>query len=129
MLARVFACTSGELGPVWIPFQKEIGSKVMYAVIEASGKQFRVAPGDLVRLDTLSGEPGTEVDLGKVLMVSGDAGIRTGADAAGVKVTGTITKHGRGVKIIVFKFKRKKQYKRTQGHRQNFTEVKVNAIA
>lgn len=101
----------------------------MYAVIEASGKQFRVAPGDLVRLDTLSGEPGDEVNLGKVLMMSGDNGIKTGKDAADIKVTGTITKHGRGVKIIVFKFKRKKQYKRTQGHRQNFTEVKVNAIA
>ncbi len=101
----------------------------MYAVIEASGKQFRVTPGDLVRLDTLPGEPGTEVELGKVLMMADGTAIKTGADAAGLKVTGTITKHGRGVKIIVFKFKRKKQYKRTQGHRQNFTEVKVNAIA
>lgn len=101
----------------------------MYAVIEASGKQFRVSPGELVRFDTIDAEPGTELELGKVLMIGGDAGIKTGADAAGYKVTGTVTKHGRGVKIIVFKFKRKKQYKRTQGHRQNFTEVKVNAIA
>jgi large subunit ribosomal protein L21 len=101
----------------------------MYAVIEASGKQYRVAPGDIVRLDTLAVEPGTEIELGKVLMVGGDAGIKTGADAAAHKVTGTVTKHGRAPKIIVFKFKRKKQYKRTQGHRQNFTEVKVNAIA
>ncbi|MBM3763569.1 MAG: 50S ribosomal protein L21 [Acidobacteria bacterium] len=101
----------------------------MYAVIEAGGKQYRVAPGDLVRVDTLAAEPGAEVELGKVLMVAGDAGIKTGADAAALKVTGTVTKHGRAAKIIVFKFKRKKQYKRTQGHRQNFTEVKVNAIA
>jgi len=101
----------------------------MYAVIEASGKQFRVSPGDLVRIDTLSAEPGTEIELGRVLMVAGDSGIKIGAEAGSFKVTGTITKHGRGVKVIVFKFKRKKQYKRTQGHRQNFTEVKVNAIA
>lgn len=101
----------------------------MYAVIEAAGKQYRVSPGDLVRVDTLAVEPGAEIELGKVLMVGGDSGIKTGAEAAAVKVTGTVTKHGRAAKIIVFKFKRKKQYKRTQGHRQNFTEVKVNAIA
>ncbi|WP_031499958.1 50S ribosomal protein L21 [Bryobacter aggregatus] len=101
----------------------------MYAVIETAGKQFRVAPGELVRVDTISGEPGTEVEFGKVLMLSGDSGIKAGADAAGLKVTGVITKHGRGAKVIVFKFKRKKQYKRTQGHRQNYTEVKVNAFA
>ncbi len=101
----------------------------MYAVIEAGGKQYKVAPGDLVRVDTLTVEPGVQVELGKVLMVSGDGGLKTGEEAASLKVTGTVTKHGRGEKIIVFKFKRKKQYKRTQGHRQNYTEVKVDAIA
>jgi len=101
----------------------------MYAVIEAGGKQYKVAPGDLVRVDTLTVEPGVQVELGKVLMVSGDDGLKTGEEAASLKVTGTVTKHGRGEKIIVFKFKRKKQYKRTQGHRQNYTEVKVDAIA
>jgi large subunit ribosomal protein L21 len=101
----------------------------MYAVIENSGKQFRVAQGDVLYLDTIDAEPGTQVDLGKVLLVSGDAGVKTGADAAAVKVTGTIEKHGRAPKIIVFKFKRKKQYKRTQGHRQNYTAVKVASIA
>lgn len=101
----------------------------MYAVIETGGKQYRVSPGDLVRVDTIEAEPGTEVELGRVVMLSGDAGIKVGEDAAATKVKGTITKHGRGVKIIVFKFKRKKQYKRTQGHRQNYTEVKVEAIA
>lgn len=101
----------------------------MYAVFEHGGKQYRVAPGDTVYLDTIAGEPGSEVSLEKVLLVSGDAGVKTGADVAGVKVTGTIEKHGRGPKIIVFKFKRKKQYKRTQGHRQNYTAVKVSAIA
>jgi large subunit ribosomal protein L21 len=101
----------------------------MYAVMEHGGKQFRVTPGDVVYLDTISGEPGTEVSFEKVLLVSEDAGIKTGADVAGVKVTGTIEKHGRAPKIIVFKFKRKKQYKRTQGHRQNYTAVKVSAIA
>jgi large subunit ribosomal protein L21 len=101
----------------------------MYAVIENGGKQYRVAPGDVVYLDTISGDPGTEVELGKVLLVSGDAGVKTGSDISGVKVTGTIEKHGRQPKVIVFKFKRKKQYRRTQGHRQNYTAVKIGAIA
>jgi large subunit ribosomal protein L21 len=101
----------------------------MYAVIEAGGKQYRVSPGDLVRVDTLPGEPGAEVELGRVLMISDDSGIKTGDAVSSLKVTGAITKHGRNPKVIVFKFKRKKQYKRTQGHRQNYTEVKVGAIA
>ncbi len=101
----------------------------MYAVIENSGKQWRVSPGDVLHLDTIEGEPGTAVDLGKVLLLSGDDGLKSGADVADIKVTGTITKHGRGPKVIVFKFKRKKQYRRTQGHRQNYTAVKVDAIA
>jgi large subunit ribosomal protein L21 len=101
----------------------------MYAVIETGGKQYRVSEGDVLHLDTISAEAGTEVELGKVLMVSGENGVLTGADAAKLKVTGTVEKHGRAPKVIVFKFKRKKQYKRTQGHRQNYTQVKVTAIA
>jgi large subunit ribosomal protein L21 len=101
----------------------------MYAVIENGGKQYRVTPGDVIYLDTIAGDPGSEVSFDKVLLVSGDAGVKTGGDTAGVKVTGTIEKHGRAPKVIVFKFKRKKQYRRTQGHRQNYTAVKIAGIA
>ncbi len=101
----------------------------MYAVIENGGKQYRVSPGDVLYLDTIQADPGAQVELGKVLLVAGDAGVKTGADAANVKVTATVEKHGRAPKVIVFKFKRKKQYKRTQGHRQNYTAVKVASIA
>jgi large subunit ribosomal protein L21 len=101
----------------------------MYAVIENGGKQYRVASGDVVELETMAGDVGTEVDLGRVLaIVDGDA-VRTGPDAGSAKVTGTIQANDRSPKVIVFKFKRKKQYKRTIGHRQNFTRVKVNEIS
>ena len=101
----------------------------MYAVIESGGKQYRVAPGDTVALEKLPGEIGAEVEFTKVLALSPDAGeLVAGAGLDGAKVKGTITAHGRGDKVIVFKFKRKKQYKRTQGHRQNYTEVKVSEI-
>jgi large subunit ribosomal protein L21 len=101
----------------------------MYAVIETGGKQYRVAPGDVVRVETLPGDVGSEVELGRVLAVVNDSNeVTAGSGAADVRVKGTIAAHGRGDKVIVFKFKRKKQYKRTIGHRQNYTEVKVSEI-
>jgi large subunit ribosomal protein L21 len=101
----------------------------MYAVIETGGKQHRVAPGDVIQVDTLEGDVGAEVELGRVLAVMNDSNeLVTGASAGAARVKGTIKRHGRGEKVIVFKFKRKKQYKRTIGHRQNFTEVTVGEI-
>jgi len=101
----------------------------MYAVIEAGGKQFRVAPGDTIQVDTLSGEPGSQVELGRVVAVMGDdQQLMTGDRLSSAKVTATIAEHGRGDKVIVFKFKRKKQYKRTIGHRQNYTALTINDI-
>jgi large subunit ribosomal protein L21 len=98
----------------------------MYAVIETGGKQYRVAPGDSLEVETLNGEVGSDVELGKVLAIVNDGSVS--ANPAGAKVTATIAAHGRGDKVIVFKFKRKKQYKRTYGHRQNFTRVTVKEI-
>lgn len=101
----------------------------MYAVVETGGKQYRVAPGDVVKVETLPGEPGTAVVLGRVLAFSNGSGEVVAGEAAGsAQVKGTIESHGRGDKVIVFKFKRKKQYKRTIGHRQNFTAVKIDEI-
>jgi large subunit ribosomal protein L21 len=102
----------------------------MQAIIEAGGKQYRVAPGDILRVDTLAGEPGSEVELGRVLAVfKGEGEVVSGAAVASATVKATIQEHDRAKKIIVFKFKRKKQYKRTQGHRQNYTQVKIGEIA
>jgi large subunit ribosomal protein L21 len=101
----------------------------MYAVIETGGKQYRVAPGDVVQVDTLAGDVGSEIEFGRVLAVVNDANeVAAGAAVSGARVKATISEHGRGDKIIVFKFKRKKQYKRTIGHRQNYTQVRVSEI-
>lgn len=101
----------------------------MYAVIETGGKQYRVAPGDVIHVETLAGDKGAAVEFDRVLAVSQDSGeLLVGSDAAAAKVRGSIEKHGRADKVIVFKFKRKKQYKRTIGHRQNTTAVKISEI-
>jgi len=100
----------------------------MYAVIETGGKQYRVAPGESVEVETLAGDPGAEVEFGRVLAVVDGDSVKAGSDVASARVKGTIEAHGRGDKLIVFKFKRKKQYKRTIGHRQNFTRVNVSEI-
>ena len=98
----------------------------MYAVIRTGGKQYRVAPGDVLKVEKLAHTDGA-VEFSDVLAVSGDAGSFE-EKLEGAKVTGTVIGQGRGDKILVFKFKRKKQYKRTIGHRQDFTAVKVGDI-
>jgi large subunit ribosomal protein L21 len=100
----------------------------MYAVLQTGGKQYRVAPGDLIHVEKLAGEPGSAIELGSVLAVVNDGTLTTGQDTAGARIKGTIVSHGRGDKVIVFKFKRKKQYKKTIGHRQSFTAVKIDEI-
>ena len=101
----------------------------MYAVIEAGGKQYRVSPGDMIKVDTLAGEVGTEIEFDRVLAVVRDSDeLVLGSDLAQARVKATIQAHDRGDKVLVFKFKRKKQYKRTIGHRQNYTQVRVGEI-
>ena len=102
----------------------------MYAVIETGGKQYRVAPGDTIKVEKLQFDVGTELEFPRVLAVykDGEDKMIAGSEVAEAKVRATITAHGRGDKIIVFKFKRKKQYKRTIGHRQAYTQLKVGDI-
>jgi large subunit ribosomal protein L21 len=100
----------------------------MYAVIETGGKQNRVAPGQTIEVDTLSGDVGSSVEFDRVLAVSNDNGFSAGDAVRSARVRGTIRAHGRGDKVLVFKFKRKKQYKRTIGHRQAYTRVEVEEI-
>ena len=95
----------------------------MHAIVETGGKQYRVAPGDVIRVEKLAGEAGAEIEL------PAKAAFPDGGDmVAGGTVKATILGGGRADKILVFKFKRKKQYKRTNGHRQSFTEVKIGEI-
>ena len=101
----------------------------MYAVIRTGGKQYRVAPGDVIRVESQQGT-GTDgrVEFGDVLAVSGDAG-QIGKAGADTHVFGEVVEHGRGDKVIVFHYKRKKQYKKLRGHRQAFTAVRITEIA
>src|SRR5580704_14352080 len=108
------------------PGISEEGLFPMHAIIETGGKQFRVAPGDVIRIPKLAAEVGSEVALGKVVALFNDGGsLVTGDNAGAVRVNATISAQDRAEKILVFKFKRKKQYKRTQGHRQAYTEVRI----
>ncbi len=101
----------------------------MYAVIRSGGKQYRVVPGQTIRLESLAGEPGSKVQLGEVLLVENDGKFQTGTPLlSNAKVEATVLEHDRAKKIIVFKKKRKKQYRRTNGHRQNFTAVRIESI-
>ncbi|MBV9265928.1 MAG: 50S ribosomal protein L21 [Acidobacteriaceae bacterium] len=101
----------------------------MYAVIETGGKQYRVAPGQTIDVDTIAGEVGANVEFDRVLAISNEANeLVLGEKLRAARVRGKIAAHGRGDKILVFKFKRKKQYKRTIGHRQNYTRVQVEEI-
>ena len=98
----------------------------MYAVIRTGGKQYRVAPGDTVRIEKSAHENGT-LEFSDVVAVSGEEG-KFEQELGGAKVTAQVLGEGRGEKILVFKLKRKKQYKKMQGHRQSFVEVKINEI-
>jgi large subunit ribosomal protein L21 len=101
--------------------------KIMYAVIRAGGKQYRVAPGDIVRLEKLAANQGDTVEFNDVLAISSEDGkIGPGSDAV---VSGQVMDTGRGDKILVFHFKRKKQYKKIYGHRQPYTQVRITEIA
>jgi large subunit ribosomal protein L21 len=101
----------------------------MYAVIETGGKQYRVAPGQTIDVDTLAGDVGSAVEFDRVLAISNESNeLVVGDVLKSARVKGRIAAHGRGDKVLVFKFKRKKQYKRTIGHRQNYTRVEVQEI-
>ncbi len=100
-----------------------------YAIIRSGGKQFRVEEGGSVRVPTLDKRAGETVELDVLVIGGGEGGVRVGTPAVeGARVTGTVVDHGRGTKVIVFKKKRRKQYKRTQGHRQNYTTVRIDSI-
>ena len=98
----------------------------MYAVIRTGGKQYLVSPGEKLKIETTAHENGN-IEFSDILAVSGEAG-KFESDLTGAKVLASVVAHGRGEKILVFKLKRKKQYKKMQGHRQNFVEVKINEI-
>lgn len=101
----------------------------MYAIIESCGKQYKVAEGDVVFFEKLDVEEGKKVTFGNVVLVSNDGKVQVGNPyVKGVKVEGKVVSHGKAKKIIVFKMKAKKNYRRKQGHRQPYTKVEITAI-
>ncbi len=102
----------------------------MYAVIATGGKQYRVAQGDVIRVELLEAEPGASIDFDKVLLVGEGESVKVGAPyVEGSKVSGTVKSHGRADKIEVIKFRRRKQHRKQMGHRQHFTEVEITGIS
>ena len=101
----------------------------MYAVIESGGKQHRIVEGELLRVEKIEAETGSIIDFDRVLMVGGGEAVKIGTPVVeGAKVSAEIVQHGRGDKVTIVKFKRRKHHMKRQGHRQWFTEIKITAI-
>ena len=101
----------------------------MYAIFRTAGKQFKAEPGRLVKIPTVVAEPGAKLTFDEVLLGSDGDAIKAGTPLVkGAKVTAEIVRHGKEKKIVVFKYKRRKNYARKQGHRQKFTEVRIDSV-
>ena len=101
----------------------------MYAVIEAGGKQYRVSEGDKIRVEKMASEPGSTVEFNSVLLIGRDDGPVVGSPlVAGASVKASVLSHGKEDKVIVFKYRRKKNYRKFRGHRQQYTDLKVESI-
>ena len=100
----------------------------MYAVVETGGKQYRVAVGDKLKVEKIAAEEGESINLGRVLMVSDGENVTVGSPDLDTPVTATVVAQGKAAKIKVFKMKRRKNYRRTQGHRQDYTEIEITGI-
>ena len=102
----------------------------MYAVIQTGGKQYRVTAGEKLKIERIAGEVGQEITLDRVLLVADGDALKLGAPlVAGARVKAKVLKHGRGEKIRIFKLNRRKHYRRSQGHRQGYTEIEILGIA
>jgi large subunit ribosomal protein L21 len=101
----------------------------MYAVVKTGGKQYKVAPGEKLKVEQMPADVGAEVILDQVLMVGDGDAVRVGQPTlAGATVKATVVAHGRGEKIRIFKMRRRKHYQKHQGHRQNYTELRIESI-
>src|SRR5690606_7198966 len=101
----------------------------MYAIIKTGGKQYKVQSGEQLRLESLPAEVGASASFGEVLLVGSGEDVKVGAPlVSGAKVNATVLSHGRGEKVKIFKLRRRKHYQKTQGHRQNYTEVRIDEI-
>lgn len=100
-----------------------------YAVIKSGGKQYKVAEGDVIELEKIEGNPGFSIIFSDVVLAGSGSGVKVGSDLAGATVTGEIIEQAKGPKLIAYKYKRRKGYHRTVGHRQKLTKVKITSVA
>jgi large subunit ribosomal protein L21 len=101
----------------------------MYAIIKSGGKQYRVQSGEQLRVEALTGDVGSKVSFGEVLLVGAGDGVKVGAPlVSGAQVNATVVGQGRGEKVKIFKMRRRKHYQKSQGHRQSYTEVRIDDI-
>ena len=102
----------------------------MYAVVKTGGKQYKVAPGEKLKVEQIPADVGAQVTLDQVLMVGEGESVRVGQPmVSGASVMATVVAHGRGEKVKIFKMRRRKHYQKHQGHRQNYTELRIDSIA
>lgn len=102
----------------------------MYAVIKTGGKQYRVVAGEKIKVEKLVGDVGTKVTLDQILMLADGDKVTIGSPIVkGASIQATVLSHGRGDKVMIFKFRRRKHYRKTQGHRQSYTEIQIGDIA
>ncbi len=101
----------------------------MYALVEIKGKQYKAEKGSVIRIDRVESEKGNSLEFDKVLMLSSDKDVKVGAPyLEGVKIQATVEDHIRDKKVVIFKYKKRKKYRRTKGHKQPYTMIKVNEI-
>ena len=102
----------------------------MYAVIKTGGKQYRVAPGEKLKIEQIPADIGSEIVLDQILMVADGEAVTVGTPlVSGATVKATVVSHGRGDKVQIFKMRRRKHYQKHQGHRQNYTEIRIDGIS
>jgi large subunit ribosomal protein L21 len=102
----------------------------MYAVVKTGGKQYKVAAGEKLKIETIPGDVGSQIVLDQVLMLADGDAVTLGTPlVSGASVKATVLSHGRGDKVRIFKLRRRKHYQKRQGHRQNYTEIKIEAIS
>jgi large subunit ribosomal protein L21 len=102
----------------------------MYAVVKTGGKQYKVSAGEKLKVEQIPADVGAEITLDEVLMVGGGESVKVGSPlVAGASVKATVLAHGRHPKVMIFKMRRRKHYQRHQGHRQNFTEIRIDGIS
>lgn len=120
---------AGEISYNSKSLQSTNGTFIMYAVIKTGGKQYRVTSGEQVRVESLPADVGAAVSFDQVLMVGEGDQVRVGAPlVSGATVQATVVSHGRGDKVKIFKLRRRKHYQKSQGHRQSYTEVRIDDI-